>query len=52
MSKTFEERVDSTAEFLNEYFNHQDDQEPMTKGEAREILTTILGFVKDDFDGN
>lgn len=52
MSKTFNERVDSSVEFLHDHFNHKRDDDPPTREELKEILVTVLRLIKADFDGN
>lgn len=46
MKKLFNERVDSSVEFLHDYFNSQATGDYVTKEELKETLVTVLEMIK------
>lgn len=40
--------IDSAIEFLQDWFNHQSDDAPLTKPEVFEVLMTMLELLKDN----
>lgn len=48
MSLEFNKRVDKSVEYLHDHFNHKEDHVPVTREELKEVLTTVLQFVKED----
>jgi len=41
--------IDRAEEFLNDWFNHQRDDAPLTKPELKEVLSTMLEMMRELF---
>jgi len=48
----FNERVDKSVSFLDDYFNHKKDGDPVSRAELKETLVTVLELIKEDHDSS
>ena len=51
MTTEFNKRIDKSVAYLEENFNYQTDDAPMTKPEIKEMLICMLELIKEDVDG-
>lgn len=47
-SLEFRKRVENSVEFLHDHFNHKPDHEYVSREELKEVLMTVLNFIKED----